>query len=345
MQSRLPSASFSLALTTVLATLGCGPEPVAPSDGTAASGRLEASVAPAPNTWTQRARAPGAHSEFAVGAAPNAAGEWRVYIFGGQDIDLRTGDNTYIYNVATNSWSATAAFVDAAQLNGTGKIGNKLYFTGGQSIRGDGEIIHIWNKTWEYNLGTNQVVQKADMPKATAFGVSGVIGGKLYVLPGYCSGDPNDAGHCDVGHLIRQLYVYDPSTNLWATRPVAPHFHIYGAAGVIKGKLYVVGGDQQGGFLDVYDPVANRWETKTSIPRSGERLFGAVLQGKLFVLSWSHPNGKPVVLKAFSYNPVTDTWISRAAPPIAGELVKVAVNGQERLFLPGGYGPSYLYTP
>jgi N-acetylneuraminic acid mutarotase len=345
MQSCLPS-TVSLTLATLIGVLGCGPEPIAPSGDTAPSGGLAAAVAVAPNTWIERAPAPGAHSEFAVGAAPDATGVWRVYIFGGEADDGMTGrDGVYVYNVATNSWSGNAAFIDGARFNGVGKIGNKLYLTGGQSIRNEGELIHIWNKTWEYNLGTNQVVQKANMPKATAFGVSGVIGGKLYVLPGWCSGDVNDPGHCDVGHLMKQLYVYNPSDNTWATRRAAPHFHIYGAAGVINGKFYVVGGNQQGGFLDVYDPGTNTWQTRASIPRSGERLYGAVLQNKLFVLSWSHPNGQPLVLKAFSYNPATNTWTNRAAPPIAGNMAKIMVNGQERLFLPGGHGPSYLYTP
>jgi N-acetylneuraminic acid mutarotase len=342
------SIGSSLAPTfaaSLLAVMGCRDEsPTAPEAvSTVSPTSASAPLALASNSWTKRAGVPGAHSEFAVGTAPNAAGQSLVYVFGGESQDGFTGEVTYIYNVATNAWRTSGVFVDASHMNGVGKIGNRLYFTGGYSFRG--ADIHIWNKTWAYEPSTNRLFQKAAMPKATWDGTTGVIDGKLYVLTGMCSGEATDPGHCESFRPIRQLYRYDPAMNTWSTRRPAPHFHTSGAAGVINGKFYVVGGSGQGAYLDVYDPATNTWQTRAPIPTPGQRLFGAVLQNKLFVLSWSHPQGRPVVLKAYAYDPSTNTWKARAAPPIAGPMVRVILDGQARLFLPGGFGPSYLYTP
>jgi N-acetylneuraminic acid mutarotase len=285
------------------------------------------------------------HSNFALGAAPNAAGQWLAYTFGGSDpADDETGFYTYTYNVATDTWGFGGGFslIDAANLNGVGKIGNKFYFTGGESCCD--EDFQTFNDTWAYQPSTQQLFHKAVMPKATQYGVTGVIDGKLYVLPGYCSGEAVDPGHCAVGGPIRQLYRYDPSANTWITRRQAPHFHTFGAAGVINDKFYVVGNWNQGPALDAYDPATDTWQTLAPIPTPGERLFGAVLQSKLFVISWSHPSGAPVTLKAFLYDPATNTWTPRAAPPLAAPIVRVTLNGQARLLLVGS-ASTYLYTP
>jgi N-acetylneuraminic acid mutarotase len=328
-----------LAAGLLVTALGCREDaesPTAPELG-AATATL------ASNTWSARAPVPAPHSGFAVGAAENAAGQWLVYIFGGGDENGDTGFPAYVYNVATNTWAGAGGLIESTDLNGVGKIGNKFYMTGGMKCC---DIdFETWSKTWAYSPSTTMMTLKANMPKPTRSGVTGVINGKLYVLPGYCSGEANEPGHCTVGGPIRQLYRYDPSTNTWITRRQAPHFHTHGAAGVIADKFYVVG--SQGRYLDVYDPATNTWVTRAPIPTAGEELFGAAIQSKLFVISWSHPNGGDVVSKAYLYDPATNTWKARAAPPngIAGPIVKVLLNGQPRLFLPGGFGPSYLYTP
>jgi hypothetical protein len=342
-----------LAAGLLIAAVGCREDLQSPSspESTPATSATPVPLefAVASNSWTARAGIPPVHrSGFAVSAAQNASGQWIVYVFGGADEDQETGLGGWAYNVATDTWTGTFnSLIDAAHLNGVGKIGSKFYLTGGESCC-DVDF-RTYNTTWAYTPSTGRLIHKADMPKATKYGVTGVINGKLYVLPGHCSGESVDPGHCTVGGRIRQLYRYDPSTNTWATRRQAPHFHVFGAAAVINDKFYVVGGTGSPlvAALDVYDPATNTWQTRAPIPTPGERLFGAALGSKFFVLSWSRPSGGSIVSKAYLYDPATNTWRARAAPPggISGPIVKVMLNGQPRLFLPGGFGPSYLYTP
>jgi len=173
----------------VAAALGCREDSELPTGP-----RAEPALAVAANAWTPLPGFPEPYrADFSVGAAPNRAGQWIVYVIGGQE-DLHTGFGAYTYNVSTESWGGGGTlFSRAAYMNGVGKIGNKLYFTGGE---GCCDIIQTFNTTWVYDIGANQLTRKADMPKATTRGVTGVIDGKLYVVPGDCSGAPGDPGRC-----------------------------------------------------------------------------------------------------------------------------------------------------
>lgn len=255
--------------------------------------------------------------------APNPAGQSIVYAFGGR-VEGFTGFAIRAYNVATNSWSVKTARVFVEGMNGVGKIGNKLYFSGGYDWSGGSPAAQ--SRVFAYDYAHDRVIPKASMPKFTAQGVTGVIDGKLYVLPGVCSGDgwPNP-GFCET-EPIRQLYRYDPATDTWVTRRAAPHYHKSGGA-VLDGKFYVVGGFNSFdpvAHLDVYDPVTNTWRTRAPIPTAGGATATA-FQGKLFVVSSFVENDK-VAQRTYVYNPATDTWNSRAAPPVAGAITRVTLD-------------------
>jgi hypothetical protein len=326
-------------------TVACNETASSPAAADSAVVENSTALALTSNSWTQRAPIPDERAGFALGMAPNSAGESIVYLLGGAVFDVSSGWPAWRYNVATNRWSeATGGLFDVVNANGLGKVGSKLYFTGGQNCCDDPTI--TYNRTWYYDVSARRGGTRANLPLASSGGVSGVIGGKLYVLPGSCSKEPSDPGHCETLPIVPQLYRYDPSTNTWVTRRAAPHYHNGGAAGVIDDKLYVVGGNSSP-YLDVYDPSTNGWQTRAPIPTPGLFVFGAVLQSKLFVISWNPLNSAGNRTRAYSYNPATNSWSSRAAPPneIAGALIRVFVNGQAMLFLPDRGEHSYLYTP
>jgi N-acetylneuraminic acid mutarotase len=76
-----------------------------------------------------------------------------------------------------------------------------------------------------------------------------------------------------------------------------------------------------------------------------------IVQNKLFVVAGSVINNA-VVLKAYSYDPVTNIWKSKAAPPTGGALARIQLDGRARVLSVGGAGyfdsppvASQLYTP
>jgi N-acetylneuraminic acid mutarotase len=300
------------------------------------------SLAAAPNTWTPKAPPPYDQYIYGydLGMAPNAAGQSIVYAFGGTSSDEGgTGKSVKAYNVATNTWTGRLAEVGVFYSNGVGKIGSKLYFSGGYVTAGN--LPDATTALWAYDYSNDRMIKKANLPIFSAEGVSGVINGKLYVLPGACNGNgyPNP-GFC-AEEQTRRFYRYDPATNTWVARRRAPHYHRQGAAAVIDGKFYVAGGFAGFGTpvtaLDVYDPVTDTWRTLAPIPTGGVA-NGAGLNGQFYVVVGGSPN------RAYAYNRVTNQWKVKAAPQFSGSVTRVTLDGRSYLFTATG-NHSALYTP
>lgn len=343
-----PRTRLNLALPlTALALLACG-ETTTPTQPETAGDPAPAalSLAAVRNSWT--AKAPPPYDQYIygydLGMAPNSAGQSIVYAFGGTSSDEGgTGKSVQAYNAATDSWTGRLSQVGVYSSNGVGKIGNKLYFSGGYLNHEASPDAS--RQLWAYDYSRDGMIQKANLPIFSAEGVSGVINGKLYVLPGTCNGNgyPNP-GYCAV-EKTRRFYRYDPATNTWTARRQAPHFHRSGAAAVLDGKLYVAGGFN--GFepvtdLDVYDPVANTWRTLAPIPTGGGAQ-GAALSGQFYVVV-SHYDGTTPDHRTYAYNRATNRWTAKAAPEVSGSVTRVAVDGRFHLFTATG-DKSALYTP
>jgi N-acetylneuraminic acid mutarotase len=349
--ARLPRLDWALAFGAA-AVAACSESTSLTQPDTAGDERpATPSLAVASNTWSAKAPLPNFSFGIAAAAVPNLAGQSVLYALGQYGDENGIGFPVSAYNVATNSWTQKNTIVGVARTNGIGVIGGKLYFSGGYGEL-DGSCCQI-NTLFVYDPVTDQLTRKADMPKATGDGVTGVINDRLYVLPGSCSGDfyPDPRG-CATAD-IRTLFRYNPTTNTWATRPLAPHFHNRGAGGVINGKFYVAGGRLANGSnvaaLDVYDPVTNKWSSLAPMPTAGS-VMGAVMNHKLFVIlreSAAHT--------MYVYDPATNSWTTKASPALQHEAVaRVTVNGRNRLLAVGGQGgstggwifhDSELYTP
>ena len=341
-----------LGLSVVLAA--CGEDtPTQPSTAPD-PGHTAPSLAITSNSWSPIAPMPCCHGfGVSVGVVPNSAGQSIAYVFGGTDDMGRTGVSTRAYNVATNTWSTKSSLVYTWNTNGVGNIGGKLYFTGGYTEYGSPYSIA---STWEYDPATDVLTQKADLPLHTAEGVTGVIGDRLYVLPGYCYAiGLVSPGFCNQEEAIRKLFRYNPATNIWVTKASAPHYHRNGVGGVIDNKFYVVGGQDDRGNttrnLDVYDPATNTWQTLAPLPTALDGVVGAVLQGQLFVIGTTSGGS----IRHYAYNPTSNRWNAKAPPPVWGftsEAAKVFLNGTSRMLVvagPVGDGffpdASQLYTP
>jgi|GEM_PF-3394471 len=323
----------------MLALAACGETTTPTQPDVAGNPSAALAAAAAANTWTPKAAPPFDQYiyGYVLGMAPNPAGESIVYAFGGTSSDDgSTGSTVKAYNAATDTWTSKLSRALIFYSNGVSKIGNKLYFPGGYINAGN--LPDATNALWAYDYSNDRMIRKAPLPIYSAEGVSGIISGKLYMLPGACNGNgyPN-AGYC-AEEQTTHFYRYDPVTNTWATRHSAPHFHRRGAAAVINGKFYVAGGiagfDTPVTALDVYDPATKSWRTLASIPKGGSA-SGVSVNGKFYVVA---PG------RTYAYNPVTNQWQIKAAPQISGSVVKVGLAGGYYLFTAAG-NQSALYTP
>jgi Kelch motif protein len=336
--------------TLVLGAVACTSEDSPTQPGTAEEPSL-AAAATAASGWSTRAAYPGRGlKEGSLAMVLNAAGQSIVYYLGGTDRGPE-GKPVKAYNVATNTWTTKAAKVHVWLSNGAGKIGSRIYYSGGLAYDEDDFRHELFQTSamWAYDYTSDRMIPKAGLPIISGEGVTGVIGDKLYVLPGICSTlSFPDPGYCSRPRT-RRFFRYDPRTNRWVSRPWAPHYHARGAAGVIQGKLYVVGGDYWGDAtadLDMYDPATNKWTTLAPIPTAGPAI-GAVRSGKFFVIVGNSDGN----LRSYEYTPGTNVWKARVAPAFAHDgVVRVTRNGSTHLLAVGGHGfdipnASELYTP
>jgi len=138
----------------------------------------------------------------------------------------------------------------------------------------------------------------------------------------------DDKGYAFQDDIFPIFFEYNTSTNTWTDKgffPGAVRLRTYSF--VIGGKAYVVGGYYYGGlnFKDVweYDPATNVWTQKSDFPPGyGGRAGGAsfTINGKGYIVGGYHYNqGNPSYPsynnEVFEYNPVTDSWTSKASYP------------------------------
>src|SRR5690242_8099551 len=266
---RLSPLSLLLGLSA-LAACAEDQSPTQPGSDTNVQPTAPAVAALTSNSWTIKAAPPGFPfmNGASAGVMPDASGNPVVYLLGGGDNDGGWSTPVLTYRVATNTWGSPGSQprVDVFNSNGVGRIGNLLYISGGENYAGGG--FGIQGLFFAYDPAKNTLTQKATPPKLTAEGVTGVIGGKLYVLPAVCDGEryPNPTS-CEFEDF-RRLFRYNPATNAWVTKKQAPHFHRQGAGGVINGQFYVAGG-RGNNVLDRYDPATDTWKTLAPIPVTG----------------------------------------------------------------------------
>lgn len=335
-----------LAISTA-ALAGCGEQPTEPVPPDVAASAV-APAAVGSDRWITRADMPRAQSHLAVAVLPNASGKSVVYAIAGWKTHV-----VQAYDVSTNSWSFKANYPDAAEeTNGAGVINGKIYVSGG-STGANGR----YNSLYQYNPATNVWTRKHDMPAAAYGGVTGVLGGRLYVLTS-CGED-----WACYPVIYKAFWRYDPATDRWSALPTPQSVHSWGSAGVIGGKFYVVGGangpEANPGdprLLEVFDPVTNRWTTLPGLTGLRTSAAGAVLGGKLYVIGGfgidttsDHPFVPLITVKV--YDPVTRRWTAAHRLPAAAAggyraAGQVVVNGQSRIELVGGARPDNLqYIP
>jgi hypothetical protein len=196
-----------------------------------------------------------------------------------------------------------------------------------------------------YDPGTNTWTQKQEMPAAGSAGVTGVIGGKLYVVTLNRYAD---------WYAPPNFFRYNPATNSWSKLPSPTNYAMsVVGGGVINQKLYLQGHDRETIHRVLeYDPVTNHWTTKRSwSSESCLQGFSCYLLGPTTVmLSRLYVFGEEVAYGSspgiFIYDPVSDTWERK---PLLTKLgywadymltaARVFLNGNPRVEVIGGYRP------
>jgi N-acetylneuraminic acid mutarotase len=344
--SRLRS---TLALALAAAALSCRQSPTEPVAVPATS---SASVIGNPGTWTIRALMPQTAWRYwlAAEAITDASQHSTVYVLGGRLNQAPTdppATSILAYDATNDRWTTKAARFTGAATNGIGRIKQTLYISGGWDMSGaPAGWTQVSSRVFAYDAAHDRLIRKADMPRATARGVTGVINDKLYVLAGQCNGIA----------LCRNFYRYDPATDKWTSLPAAPHSHRNGAAAVIGSRLYVAGGGATPyQSFDVYDAATNTWSSRGLLPSPRQFAVGTTLSGKFYVVGIAGGEREGSVTldrNTQVYAPATGAWsIATGYPGPVGEAGQFLLRpfGAARVVVEGiayllAVGSGHLFT-
>ncbi len=254
-------------------------------------------------------------------------------------------DNTNIYDIEADSWSAPSS--PKRPYKGhhhTAEVfDGKLYLFGGENDNAEGKV-QIYDPVLDtWTTGT-------DMPWNGSSCSSAVINGLIYVA----------GGIVDNLFTTDQVAAYDPVMDSWSA-PLAPMIDArnHAAAGTDGSMLYVLGGRGPGsgdtnvlanGFADIqiYDPVANTWVSSNDMGSTlapmpigrggaGKAVYSA---GEFYVFGGETLNGPGATPsgaydRVDVYDPVSNTWRLEAAMPTARHG-SFPVLFESRIFLPAG---------
>ncbi len=208
--------------------------------------------------------------------------------------------------------------------NATGKV----YSVGG--FNGSGALA----SAFVYNPDSNAWTPIAAATVARKAPAAGFADGRLYLVNGW---DVN-------GRSVGELDVYDPATQAWNVGLANPQPAGGGsAAGVVNGKLYVVGGctDAKCGSelssVEVYNPASGTWSAAHDYPHNVAFAACGGIKGKLYCAGGLAPSSGQF-MDGYVYDPTTDGWHSIANLPVAGGVGAAryaAANG--KLLLVGGF--------
>jgi N-acetylneuraminic acid mutarotase len=207
---------------------------------------------------------------------PNVAStDDKVYVLGDAQHNL-----TLQYDPVSRSWLTKRRVPTARSAAATATIGTKIYLAGGSPTTAARafEIYDAATDSWR-----TQVDGLPLLPGPGRNHVCGAAaGGTFYVIGGRSSGlTPISPGRVDA---------YDPATGAWTA--VAPMItaRAGAAAGVVRGVVYVVGGEGNaasptGVFpqTEGYAPATDRWTRMPAMPVARHGLGAAGIGDTLYV--------------------------------------------------------------
>ena len=211
--------------------------------------------------------------------------EGKIYNVGGQNYNGSGWTPTNIvsvYNPTTNNWGGAVPLDISTNNPAVATLDGKLYAVGGGTITPG----NSWLRTGQvYDRGTipeGTWASGTSMPLGRCCAGAAVLGERLYMVGGVVEGQPAPAAS-------NTAEFYDPSATAWtsiANMNTARHSPGVAATG---GKLYVMGGSDDGGSdgllsAEVYDPSSDTWTPIASMATGRWAVSAASLGGKIYAV-------------------------------------------------------------
>lgn len=183
------------------------------------------------------------------------------------------------------------------------EVSGKTYLIGGRGLKQTQEYDPV-RRTWR-DLGPPPFEIHHFQPV--------VVDGKVHAVGAFTGFYPNETN-------VANVWTFDPLTTNWTMGPAVPAGRRRGGAGaaVYDGKIYLVGGNNQGHnggarpWFDEYDPATGTWTTLPDAPRARDH-FLAVVVGHRLIVAGGRATTQPnpfvgTIAEVDVYDFTTGTW-------------------------------------
>ena len=278
------------------------------------------------DNWEQKARMLNPKWTTAV-----AVVDGKIYAVGGTN-DQAGLSTVEAYDPVADKWTVKAPMPTPRLRHAVCVVNGKIYAIGGTPHNQGNDVLAAVE---EYDPATDTWTKKSDMPTARHLLSLSVVDGKIYAI----GGSKGSIGCCSLD--TGPVEVYDPGTNTWVKKPNMPAPRGGHAAGVVRGKIYLVGGGGGGKYVSAvseYDPATGTWEEKADIPTKRSVLAASVVNNKIYAIGGAGPNWAAGEIFSIveEYDPKTDTWTKKTDMPTLGtDVSSGVVNG--RIYVIGGW--------
>ncbi|HVB32943.1 MAG TPA: kelch repeat-containing protein [Patescibacteria group bacterium] len=194
---------------------------------------------------------------------------------------------------------------------------------------------------YEYDPATNQWTKKKPMALPAHHVVFVGYKGKIYAFGGFVAPKTGPSGW----KPINNSWEYDPATDTWKALAPMPSKRGGGAAAVVDGKIYVIGGvelapgSKEGvihlgldawpshavGTNEEYDIATNTWRERSPMPTARNHLAVAAVNGKIYAIGGRLGSAFSLTASPTDiveeYDPATNIWgnvMARMPTPTSG---------------------------
>jgi N-acetylneuraminic acid mutarotase len=308
---------------------------------------LSASFAHAQGKWVKLAPFPEPAEEL-LGAAANG----KLYVFCGLAPGWKPIGMVYEYDPATDKWAQKKAMPLLSHHVAFTEHRGKIYAFGGFTLPASGPP--AWtpiDNAWEYDPAADSWKALAPMPTKRGSPVAVTVGDRMYVIGGATTppGSKETAVHPQRPHVsVSTVEEYDPATNTWRQRASMPTPRNHATAGVVNGKVYVIGGRVGAAFISAgssnvdvveeYDPATDTWgSARAKMPSARSAMASGVHGGRIYVTGGEGQNAQMMyTFRALeAYDPAANRWSALASMPVSRHGLAGAVIGN-RLHMVSG---------
>jgi N-acetylneuraminic acid mutarotase len=273
----------------------------------------------------------------------------KLYVFCGVAPGWKPMGMVYEYDPAIDTWTKKKPMPLASHHVSFTEYRGKIYAFGGFVLPPSGPPAWVpIDNAWEYDPAEDSWKALAPVPTRRGSPVAVTAGDRIYVIGGSTPGPKDTAVPLPGLHWsLGTVEEYDPATNTWRQRSSMPTPRNHATAGLVNGKIYVIGGRvgaagittaSNTNVVEQYDPGTDSWGgVRTRMPTARSAMASGVYGGRIYVTGGEfQDNQMMATFRALeAYDPASNTWSVLPSMPVARHGLAGAVVGN-RLHMVSG---------